>query len=59
MYKFKVGDTVFCSGTGIYGKGTSVTITELYSQNGWNYYKDSTNVVHREKDLEKFQGKQS
>ena len=51
-YKYNVGDTVQSSGVGPLKKGVRIKIVERYKQNGYCYYRDENNSVHREKDIE-------
>ncbi len=48
---FDVGQEVASSAIGRYHEGTRFVITERYMHNGFAYYRDDTNGVHRTKDI--------
>jgi hypothetical protein len=48
----KKGDTVIATGTGAYRAGTKIKVVIAYHESGYNYYRDTANVVHRTRDIQ-------
>lgn len=51
QFAFQEGQVVKSSGLGTYKAGVPVEIKERYRQHGYCYYRDSSGIVHRQKDL--------
>lgn len=48
---YQVGETHTCSPFGLLKAGIPFKIVEAYQQNGYWYYRDESNMVHRTKDI--------
>lgn len=50
-YQHNAGDTVQATNTSPYKEGTTFTIKDRYMENGFAYYRDTNNRIHRNKDI--------